>query len=78
LNFRLTVRDNAPYSSTAPIRVGQTAYSDVAITVSAAVGPFLITSQNTAATLTAGTTETITWSVNGTTGAPTNTANVDI
>ncbi|MBM3158822.1 MAG: T9SS type A sorting domain-containing protein [Bacteroidetes bacterium] len=78
LNFRLTVRDNAPYSSTAPIRVGQTAYSDVAITVSSAVGPFLITSRNTAATLTAGTTETLTWSVNGTTGAPTNTANVDI
>ncbi|MBM3412878.1 MAG: T9SS type A sorting domain-containing protein, partial [Bacteroidetes bacterium] len=78
LNFRLTVRDNAPYSSTAPIRVGQTAYADVAITVSSAVGPFLITSHNAAATLTAGTTETITWSVNGTTGAPTNTANVDV
>lgn len=78
LNFRLTVRDNVPYSSTAPIKVGQTAYADVAITVSAAVGPFLITSHNTAATLTAGTTETLAWSVNGTTGAPTNTANVDI
>lgn len=78
LNFRLTVRDNVPYSSTAPIKVGQTAYADVAITVSAAVGPFLITSHNTAATLTAGTTETLTWSVNGTTGAPTNTANVNI
>jgi len=78
LNFRLTVRDNAPYSSTAPIRVGQTAYADVAITVSSAVGPFLITSHNSAATLTAGTTATITWSVNGTTGAPTNTANVDV
>ncbi|MFM7672048.1 MAG: reprolysin-like metallopeptidase [Bacteroidota bacterium] len=78
LNFRLTVRDNVPYSSTAPIKVGQTAYKDMTITVSSAVGPFLITSQNTAVTWTAGTTETITWSVNGTTGAPTNTANVDI
>ena len=78
LNFRLTVRDNVPYSSTAPIKVGQTSYADVAITVSTAVGPFLITSHNTAATLTAGTTETLTWSVNGTTGAPTNTSNVNI
>lgn len=78
LNFRLTVRDNVPYSSTAPIKVGQTAYKDMTITVSSAVGPFLITSQNTAVTWTAGTTETITWSVNGTTGAPTNTTNVDI
>ena len=78
LNFRLTVRDNAPYSSTAPIKVGQTAYKDITITVSSAVGPFLISSQNTAATWTAGTSETITWSVNGTTGAPTNTANVDL
>lgn len=78
LKFRLTVRDNVPYSSTAPIKVGQTAFADMTITVSSAVGPFLITSQNTAVTWTAGTTETITWSVNGTTGAPTNTANVDI
>lgn len=78
LNFRLTVRDNVPYSATAPIKVGQTAFQDMTITVSSAVGPFLITSQNTAATWTAGTSETITWSVNGTTGAPTNTANVDL
>lgn len=78
LNFRLTVKDNVPYSSTAPIKVGQTNYQDVAITVSASVGPFLITSHNSATTLTAGQVETITWSVNGTTGAPTNTSNVDI
>lgn len=77
LNFRLTVRDNVPYSS-ANLVVGQTNFADVAITVSAAVGPFLITSHNTAATLTAGQVETLTWSVNGTTGAPTNTSNVEI
>lgn len=78
LNFRLTVRDNSAYSSTTPVKVGQTSYSDVAITVSNAVGPFLISSQNTATTWAAATTQTITWSVNGTTGAPTNTTSVKI
>ena len=78
LNFRLTVRDNSPYSSTPPLKVGQTAFTDVVVTVSAAVGPFLITSQNTAVSYPANTTQTLTWSVNGTTGAPTNTANVKI
>ena len=74
LNFRLTVRDNVPYSSSAPIKVGQTNYTDMVVTVDATVGPFLITSQNTATSWSAGTTQTVTWSVNGTTGAPTNTA----
>jgi hypothetical protein len=78
LNFRLTVRDNVAYSSTAPIKVGQTNYTDMVVTVDASVGPFLITSQNSATSWSAGTTQTITWSVNGTTGAPTNTANVKI
>lgn len=77
LNFRLTVRDNVPYNSSTLV-VGQTNYADVAISVSSAVGPFLITSHNTAATLTAGQVETLVWSVNGTTGAPTNTSDVEI
>lgn len=75
LNFRLTVRDNRPYNGTA---VGQTSFTNSVITVSAAVGPFLISSQNAAVSYDAGTTQTVTWSVNGTTGAPTNTANVKI
>ncbi|MBL0154080.1 MAG: peptidase [Chitinophagaceae bacterium] len=75
LNFRLTVRDNRAYNGTA---VGQTAFTNSVITVSAAVGPFLISSQNAAVSYDAGTTQTVTWSVNGTTGAPTNTANVKI
>ncbi len=75
LNFRLTVRDNRPYNGTA---VGQTAFTDMAVTVSAAVGPFLVTSQNSAVSYTGGSSQTVTWSVNGTTGAPTNTANVRI
>lgn len=78
LNFRLTVRDNRPYTSTPPLAVGQTQFADMVVTVSSSVGPFLITSQNTGTTWTEGTPQTITWSVNGTTGAPTNTANVNI
>jgi len=78
LNFRLTVRDNSAYSSTAPIKVGQTAYTDMVVTVSNTVGPFLITTQNAAVSYAAGSTQTLSWSVNGTTGAPTNTADVKI
>lgn len=75
LNFRLTVRDNRPYNGTA---VGQTNYQDMVVTVSNSGGPFLITSQNTPVTYDAGTTQTVTWSVNNTTAAPFNCANVKI
>lgn len=75
LNFRLTVRDNRPYNGTA---VGQTNFQDMVVTVNAATGPFLITTQNTATSWTVGSTQTISWSVNGTTGAPINCANVKI
>ena len=78
LNFRLTVRDNAPYTTVAPVKVGQTAFNDMAITVDATTGPFLLTSQNSAITYAAGSTQGITWSVNGTDGAPINCANVKI
>jgi len=78
LNFRLTVRDNVPYSSTPPLKIGQTNFTDMVVTVSSAVGPFLITSQNSATSWPASSTQTVTWSVNGTTGPPTNTANVNI
>lgn len=70
LNFRFIAKDNRPGG-------GNTKSDDMVITV-ANLGPFLITSQNTATTWTAGTSETITWSVNGTTGAPVNCANVRI
>lgn len=75
LNFRLTVRDNRPYDGTV---VGQTNFQDMTVTVNAATGPFLITSQNAATTWNVGDNQTITWSVNGTTGAPINCANVKI
>ena len=47
LNFRLTVRDNAPYSSSTP-EVGQTGYDDMKVTVASTAGPFLVSAPNTA------------------------------
>lgn len=78
LNFRLTVRDNAPYSSTAPVSVGQTQFTDMVVTVSNTSGPFQVTSPNTAVTWIAGSSQTITWNVAGTTGSPVSCANVKI
>jgi hypothetical protein len=78
LNFRLTVRDNAPFSSTAPISVGQTSFTDMIVTVSAASGPFAVSSPNTAVTWAGGSTQTITWSVASTTATPVSCANVKI
>ncbi|MEO6611049.1 MAG: reprolysin-like metallopeptidase [Chitinophagaceae bacterium] len=78
LNFRVTVRDNHPYSSTAPIAIGQTAFTDVVVTVTNTSGPFQVTSPNTNITWNAGSTATVTWSVNGTTGSPVNCSAVNI
>jgi hypothetical protein len=66
LNFRLTVRDNHPYSSTAPVAVGQTAFTDVVVTVTNTSGPFQVTAPNTNVTWSAGSTATVTWAVNNT------------
>ncbi len=78
LNFRLTVRDNCPYSSTVPVKVGQTQFTDMVVTVSSASGPFAVTAPNTAVTWAGGSTQTITWSVASTTAAPVSCANVKI
>jgi hypothetical protein len=78
LNFRLTVRDNAPYSSTAPVKVGQTAFTDMTVTVSSASGPFAVSVPNTAVSYAGGSTQTITWAVASTTAAPVSCANVKI
>ncbi len=78
LNFRLTVRDNAAFSSTAPVKVAQTNFADMVVTVSSASGPFAVTVPNTAVSYAGGSTQTITWSVNSTTAAPVNCANVKI
>ncbi len=78
LNFRLTVRDNAVYRSTAPVSVGQTHFTDMAVTVSAASGPFSVTAPNTAVSWAGGSSQTITWAVASTTAAPVSCANVKI
>lgn len=78
LNFRLTVRDNHPFSSTAPVAVGQTQFDDMIVTVTNTSGPFAVTAPNTAVTWGAGTSQTVTWSVNNTTAAPVSCANVKI
>ena len=78
LNFRLTVRDNAPYSSTAPIKVGQTQFTDMQVTVNGTSGPFAVSVPNTALSWTGLTSQTVTWSVNGSDLAPVSCANVKI
>ncbi|NOT91241.1 reprolysin-like metallopeptidase [Ferruginibacter sp.] len=76
LNFRVTVRDNNPY--VAGVTVGQTAFTDAVVTVSNTSGPFAVTAPNTAVTWSAGSTATVTWSVNNTTAAPVSCAAVNI
>ena len=78
LNFRLTVRDNCPYTSTAPLKVGQTQFTDMAVTVNAAAGPFVVNAPNTAVSWVVGTNQTVTWDVAGTTGNNVNSAFVDV
>ena len=78
LNFRLTVRDNAPYSSTAPVSVGQTQFTDMAVTVTNTSGPFGVSAPNTAVSWPGLSSQTITWTVNNTTAAPVSCANVNI
>ena len=78
LNFRLTVRDNHAYSSTAPVAVGQTAFTDVVVTVTNTSGPFQVTAPNTNVTWNAGSSATVTWSVNGTNAGSVSCANVNI
>jgi hypothetical protein len=78
LNFRLTVRDNAPYSSVSPFSVGQTQFDDVVVTVSNTSGPFAVTAPNTNVSWAGGSSQTVTWNVNNTTAAPVSCANVQV
>ncbi|MBS0658714.1 MAG: hypothetical protein JSR82_10775 [Verrucomicrobia bacterium] len=71
MNFRVTVRDNR--AGGGGVEVGS-----MTVTSVAAAGPFAITSQNTAATLAGGSTQTVTWNVAGTTANGINCANVNI
>ncbi len=70
-NFRLTVRDNRPGG---PANNSD----DTVITVNATAGPFAVTVPNTAVSYAAGSSQTVTWSVAGTTANNVNCANVDI
>jgi len=76
LNFRLTVRDNRPY--VAGSTIGQTAFTDVVVTVTNTAGPFTVTAPNTAVTWNAGSAATVTWNVNGTNAGTVNCATVNI
>lgn len=78
LNFRVTVRDNVPYSSSAPLKVGQTNFDDMKVTVAAGAGPFVVTSPDTAISWAAGTNQNVTWNVAGTTSNSVNASFVDI
>ncbi|MEL1244720.1 reprolysin-like metallopeptidase [Flavobacterium sp. DGU11] len=73
MNFALTVRDNNTPNG------GQTARSNMTVTVSNSAGPFAVTSQSAAnLSWNQGSTQTITWNVAGTTANNINTANVNI
>ena len=71
MTFRMTVRDN---------KAGGAANNsdDMVVTVNGTAGPFVVNSPNTNVTWNAGTSQTVTWSVAGTTGNGVNAANVDI
>ena len=69
--FALTVRDNN-------ILGGQTSYDDMEVAVSGVAGPFLVTAPNTNVSWPAGSNQTVTWNVAGTTANGVNTAYVDI
>ncbi|MFC4815703.1 reprolysin-like metallopeptidase [Flavobacterium sp. GCM10023249] len=77
LNFRLTVRDNIPFSLATP-SVGQTNYDDMRVTVVNTGAPFVITSPNTAVSLLEGSNQTVTWNVAGTNANGINESYVDI
>lgn len=71
MNFRLTVRDNR---ASGPANNSD----DMVVTVNATAGPFAVTAPNTATSWPAGSTQTVTWNVAGTTANGVNAANVDI
>lgn len=71
MNFALTVRDNRIPNG------GQTGRDNMVVTT-AAVGPFLVNTPNTAVSWVAGTNQNVTWTVAGTTANNINSAFVDI
>lgn len=81
LNFRLTVRDNAPYINTpTEYNIGQTNFDNMVVTVVNSPSSFTVTSQNsTGGIVYEGlTSQSVTWNVAGTNIPPINTAYVKI
>lgn len=71
MNFRVTVRDNKAGG-------GGTNEATTALTIDNTTGPFAVTAPNTAVSFAAGSTQTVTWNVAGTTGGTVLAANVKI
>lgn len=71
LNFRMTVRDNRSGG-------GQNNSDNMVVTISSATGPFNVSAPNTAITWSQGSSQTVSWNVAGSNGAPVNCANVKI
>ncbi len=71
MKFRLVARDNKTMA-------GATGKAEMTVTVSAAAGPFNLSTYNTIATVFVGSTETITWNVANTNAAPVNCSMVRI
>ncbi len=71
LHFRLTVRDGNPGG-------GGVNSADTTLLLTPGTGPFLVTSPNTAVSYPGNSSQTVTWSVAGTSGAPINATNVRI
>lgn len=71
LNFIFTARDNFAGA-------GQTNSDGMIVTVVPTAGPFLVSSPNTAVSLNAGTNQTVTWDVAGTTANGVNATYVDL
>jgi len=72
MNFRVSVRDNATGG-------GCNSQANMTVTTVASAGPFTVTyPTNTGISWVGATTQTVTWSVAGTTAAPISCANVDI
>ncbi|MBL0913710.1 MAG: T9SS type A sorting domain-containing protein [Bacteroidia bacterium] len=71
MNFRVTVRDN--HAGGGGVSMDSTSFIAVAGT-----GPFRVTAPNTAVAWTAGTTQTVTWDIAGTTANGINCQNVNI
>lgn len=72
MSFALTVRDNRTPNG------GQTARANMTVTTVAAAGPFVVTAPNTNVSWQAGSNQTVTWNVAGTTANGVDTPFVDI